>query len=124
MTVRELEIEWLSLRAWVMRCVLPSSLFLLVILGVFRLITDRGQILDQNATVVGFFILYFVLVRGGHMLMIRSMHNDLLANYEAPYTAKITQLPPRAKGLFGGRRNIGFTLAKIKRELIDEFGAR
>lgn len=128
MTVTELERDWLSLRIWVRRCVLPSSVFLLLVLGVFKLITAQQRVLDQNATIVGFFIFYFMLVRGGHMLMIRSMHKDMLARYEDPYKAKLARLPSGRlgliEGLIKGRQNIGFALARIKRELINEFGVR
>jgi len=80
--------------------------------------------LDHNAVIIGFFVLYFVLVRGGHIIMIRSMHNDLLANYKTPYAEKLKRLPKRGRGLVHRHQNIGFSLARIKRELIDEFGAR
>ncbi|WP_371397648.1 hypothetical protein [Fretibacter rubidus] len=124
MTARELEQDWLSLRCWLLRCVGPAAVILLLTLGAFRLITDRAQMLDQNAVIVGFFILYFVIVRGGHMLMIRSMHNELLSKYEGPYKARLAALPRRGKSPLQRRSNIGFTLAKIKRDLITEFGAR
>ena len=124
MTISELEQDWLSLRCWLLRCVLPASVVLLLTLGGFRLITDEAQILNHNALIVGFFILYFILVRGGHILMIRSMHRELLAKYEDVYTARLAQLPRRGNGLFVRRSNIGFTLAKIKRDLITEYGSR
>jgi len=124
MTIKDLENDWLSLRCWAVRCVLPSAIFLVILLGLLRLVTGESTVLDHNAVIIGFFILYFVLVRGGHIIMIRSMHHELLANYRAPYTQKLEHLPKRERSLFGKRHNIGFTLAKIKRELIDEFGAR
>lgn len=124
MTTSELEQDWLSLRCWLLRCVLPASVVLALTLGGFRLITDNVQILNHNALIVGFFILYFILVRGGHMLMIRSMHRELLAKYEEPYKARLAKLPRRGSGLFVRRSNIGFTLAKIKRDLITQYGAR
>jgi len=124
MTSRELEQDWLSLRCWLLRCVGPAAGVLLLTLGAFRMITDRAQTLDQNAVIVGFFLLYFVLVRGGHMIMIRSMHNEMLVKYEEPYKARLAALPRRGKGLFQRRSNIGFTLARIKRELITQYGSR
>ena len=124
MTAKELEQDWLSLRCWLLRCVGPAAIVLLITLGAFRMITNRPQMLDQNAVIVGFFILYFILVRGGHMLMIRSMHHELLSKYEQPYKARLAALPRRGKGFLQRRSNIGFTLAKIKRDLITEFGAR
>lgn len=103
---------------------MPASLVLMVTLSGFRLITDDPQTLNHNAVIVGFFIVYFILVRGGHILMVRSMHRELLLNYEDAYKARLAKLPRRSKGLFERRGNIGFTLAKIKRGLITQFGAR
>ena len=71
--------------------------------------------LNHNAVIVGFFVLYFILVRGGHIIMIRSLHFELKRKYEEAYREKLAYVPlGQIK-----RRNIGFTLARIKRELID-----
>jgi len=114
MTPELLERDWLSLRYWLLRCVLPSSLVLILVLGVFRLMIDQPSNLNHNAVIVGFFALYFVLIRGGHILMIRSLHFDLKRKYEEAYREKLAYLPIGQMK----RRNIGFTLARIKRELI------
>ena len=120
MTPCELERGFLSLRCWLQRIVLPSAVVLAVTLVVFGRITSDSSLLDHNAVIVGFFILYFVLVRGGHLIMIRSMHKDMLNKYEAPYTARLAAMPLKSFR----RHNLGFTLAKIKRELIDQFGVK
>ena len=118
MSPAELERNFLSLRCWLERCVLPSAAVLVAALWAFRAVTDQTQLLNQNAVIAGFFILYFVLVRGGHTLMIRSLHNDLMRRYEAAYRARLLALPKAVLR----RRNLGFTLTAIKRELITEFG--
>lgn len=118
MTLSELEREYLSLRCWLQRVVLPSASVLAITLFLFGRVTSDSNILDHNAVIVGFFILYFVLVRGGHLMMIRSLHKDILKKYEEAYTARLAVIP--LKGF--RRRNLGFTLAKIKRGLINEFG--
>lgn len=115
MTPELLERDWLSLRYWLQRCVLPSAIILLVILGLLRLIDSETVSLNHKAVIVGFFAVYFVLVRGGHLIMIRSMHFELKRKYEDAYREKLAYVPiGQIK-----RRNIGFTLARIKRELID-----
>lgn len=115
MTPELLERDWLSLRYWLQRCVLPSALFLLAALGLLRLIDADVSSLNHNAVIVGFFVLYFILIRGGHIIMIRSLHFELKRKYEEAYREKLAYVPiGQIK-----RRNIGFTLARIKRELID-----
>lgn len=120
MTPFELERGFLSLRCWLQRVVLPCAAILAFTLLLFGWITKDSKTLDHNAVIIGFFILYFVLVRGGHLIMIRSMHKDMLKKYEEPYTARLAAMPK--KGF--RRRNLGFTLAKIKRDLITEFGVK
>lgn len=115
MTPELLERDWLSLRYWLQRTVLPSAIVLLVILGILRLIDSETVGLNHKAVIVGFFVFYFILVRGGHILMIRSMHFDMKRRYEEAYRERLAYLPIGQMK----RRNIGFTLAKIKRELID-----
>lgn len=115
MTPELLERDWLSLRYWLQKCVLPSALVLLLVLGLFRLIGYEVSYLNHSAVIVGFFALYFVLIRGGHIIMIRSLHFELKRKYEDAYREKLAYVP---KGQIK-RRNIGFTLARIKRELID-----
>lgn len=120
MTPSELERGFLSLRCWLQRIVLPSAAVLAVTLLIFGRITRDDHILDHNAVIVGFFIFYFVLVRGGHLIMIRSMHKDMLKKYEEPYKARLAAIALKSFR----RRNLGFTLARIKRELIDQFGVK
>ena len=115
MTPELLERDWLSLRYWLQRCVLPCAIFLLAILGLFRLIDADIYNLNHNAVIVGFFAIYFVLIRGGHIIMIRSLHFELKRKYEEAYREKLAYVPiGQIK-----HRNIGFTLARIKRELME-----
>ena len=64
--------------------------------------------------IIGFVTSYFVLIRGGHLVMIRSMHFDLKKQFGQKYEARLAELPKHAK-----RQNIGFSLARIKRDLIN-----
>ena len=115
MTPEILERDWLSLRYWLQRCVLPSAIFLIVVLGGLRLIDPEAVSLNHKAVIVGFFVFYFILVRGGHLIMIRSLHFELKRKYEDTYRERLAYVPiGQIK-----RRNIGFTLARIKREIID-----
>jgi len=115
MTPELLERDWLSLRYWLTRCVLPCAVFLFGILCLFRLIDSDTSNLNHNAVIVGFFALYFILIRGGHIIMMRSLHFELKRKYEEGYREKLAYVPiGQIK-----RRNIGFTLARIKRELMD-----
>ncbi|MEP1230800.1 MAG: hypothetical protein ABJG88_09010 [Litorimonas sp.] len=120
MTPEALQRDWLSLHYWLMRCVLPSALILLVILAALRMITDTDHALDHKAVIAGFFTLYFILVRGGHILMTRSLHKELQRKYDMDYREKLAKYHPDTMR----RRNIGFTLARIKRELIDDKRAK
>ena len=113
MTVRDIERDILSLRTWCLRTVLPTALVLVAILLMLRT-RGEGQALNHWAVIVGFFALYYVLVRGGHLLMIRSLHSELKSKYPRTYSEKLAALP----SLRG--RNAGFALARLKREMIDE----
>ena len=115
MTPELLERDWLSLRYWLQTCVLPSAVVLLVILGILRLMDSESIGLNHKAVIVGFFAFYFIIVRGGHILMIRSMHFDMKRRYKEAYRERLAYLPIGQMK----RRNIGFTLARIKRDLID-----
>ena len=114
MTPSELERDVLSLRCWLRRTVLPTALVLLVALLVLRGVSTTESWLNHRAVIVGFFAAYFVLVRGGHLLMVRSLHAELLRKYPEPYTERLAKLPD----LRG--RNAGFALARLKRGLIDD----
>lgn len=115
MTPELLERDWLSLRYWLQSCVLPSAIVLLIILGLIRVFDPEVVSLNHKAVIIGFFVFYFILVRGGHILMIRSMHFDMKRRYKDAYSERLAYLPIGQMK----RRNIGFTLARIKRELID-----
>ncbi len=116
MTPEILEQDWLSFRFWALRCVLPAILFLLLILGFLRLFAGQGTALDHSTVIVSFFTVYFILIRGGHILMMRSLHKDLMKTYQEAYSHKLGYISCAEFK----RRNIGFTLARIKRELMME----
>ncbi len=115
MTIEELEQRMLSLKSWLMGCVLPSALILVCLLLLLRLLTRDPNILDHTSVIIGFFITYFVLIRGGHILMIRALHTELKTKFKERYAHKITMLPANFK-----KRNLGFTLARMKRDLMNE----
>lgn len=91
-------------------------LVLLVFLFLFAVISDAPRFRDHNATIVGFFAFYFVLVRGGHMIMIRSLNKDLMRKHEAAYRYELAAVDP----VVFRRKSIGFTLAQIKRRILED----
>ncbi len=113
MTSAELETGWLSLRHWVQRCVLPSVLTLIGLLLSLPIILKDNTYQTETSVVFTFFTVYFVLIRGGHLIMIRSMHFDLRKTYGKTYEARLAKLPRDLR-----RVNLGFTLTRIKRDLI------
>ena len=116
MTPESLIANYLSLRVWLQRIVLPTMLALLVFLYLFAAISEAPRFRDHNATIVGFFAFYFVLVRGGHMVMIRSLHRDLMKKHEAAYRYELAAVNP----ILFRMHSIGFTLAKIKRRILED----
>jgi len=116
MTPEFLISNFLSLRAWLQRIVLPTMLALLVFLYLFSVISDAPGFRDHNATIIGFFAFYFVLVRGGHIIMIRSLHQDLMKKHEAAYRYELAAVDT----ILFRRRSIGFTLAQIKRRILED----
>ena len=120
MTPEALQQDWLSLRYWLLRCILPSALVLLVILILLWSFSDSAYELDHKAVLPAFFTLYYILVRGGHIVMMRSLHKELLKKYETRYREILSVMDPDTMK----RRNIGFTLARIKRAMIDERRAK
>lgn len=115
MTPELIERDWLSLRYWLQRCVLPSAIVLVMILYLLRVMSSDPEDLNQSALIVGFFTLYFICVRGGHIVMIRSLHFDLMKKHETLYREKLAHFSHAKMG----RRNIGFMLARIKRDIIN-----
>jgi len=115
MTPETLILNFLCLRVWLQRIVLPTMLVLLVFLYLFSAISDAPRFRDHNATIVGFFAFYFVLVRGGHMIMIRSLHKDLMKKHEAAYRYELAAVAP----ILFRKRSIGFILAQIKRRILE-----
>lgn len=90
-------------------------LVLLVCLYLFSLISDAERFRDHNATIVGFFAFYYVLIRGGHIVMIRSLHSELMSKYEAAYRIELAKFSSASMK----RKKIGFALAQIKRRIIE-----
>lgn len=116
MTPETLIANHLSLRIWLQRIVLPTMIVLLTFLYAFSVISDAPRFRDHNATIVGFFAFYFVLVRGGHMIMIRSLHKDLMKKHEGAYRYELAAVDP----VLFKRKSIGFTLAQIKRRILED----
>ena len=116
MTPESLITNYLCLRVWLQRIVLPIMLVLLVFLYLFSAISEAPRFRDHNATIVGFFAFYYVLVRGGHLIMIKSLHKDLMKKHEAAYRYELAAVDPILFRL----RSIGFTLAQIKRRILED----
>jgi len=116
MTPEMLIANHLCLRVWLQRIVFPTMLVLLVFLFLFAVISDAPRFRDHNATIVGFFAFYFVLIRGGHMIMIRSLNKDLMRKHEVAYRYELAAVDP----VVFRRKSIGFTLAQIKRRILED----
>ena len=116
MTPESLITNYLCLRVWLQRIFLPTMLVLLVFLYLFSAISEAPRFRDHNATIVGFFAFYYVLVRGGHLIMIKSLHKDLMKKHEAAYRYELAAVDPILFRL----RSIGFTLAQIKRRILED----
>ena len=97
-----------------MRCVLPSALVLLALLLAARWVLGAGSSLNHNAVIIGFFTAYFIFFRGGHMIMMRSLHFELMRKYESGYRELLAYVPIGQVR----RYNLGFTLARIKRDCV------
>lgn len=116
MTPETLIANHLCLRIWLQRIVLPTMLVLLAVLFAVHTISDAPRFRDHNATLIGFFAFYFVLIRGGHMIMIRSLHKDLMKRHEVAYRYELAAVHP----VLFRRNSIGFTLAQIKRRILED----
>ena len=116
MTPESLITNYLCMRVWLQRIVLPTMLVLLVFLYLFSAISEAPRFRDHNATIIGFFAFYYVLVRGGHLIMIKSLHKDLMNKHEAAYRYELAAVDPILFRL----RSIGFTLAQIKRRILED----
>lgn len=108
--------RWLSLRCWLWRTVLPAAISLITILCLLRAIGPDPKTLDHTAVLVGFSALYFILFRGGHILMIRSLHVEMMKQHEEAYREKLSLITD----IELKRRNLGFTLARVKRDILVE----
>ena len=116
MTPETLISNHLCLRIWLQRIVMPTMVALLALLYVFSVVSEVPRFRDHNATIFGFFAFYFVLVRGGHMIMIRSLHKDLMKNHEVAYRYELAAVD----SVLFRRKSIGFTLAQIKRRILED----
>ena len=116
MTPEMLIAEYMSLRVWLQRIVLPAMVCLLVCLYMYAALYEAPDRRDHAATVMGFFAFYFALIRGGHMIMIRSLHYDLMKKYEIEYRYELAAVSP----VLFRRKTIGFTLAQIKRQILED----
>ena len=108
--------RWLSLRGWCLRTVLPAAASLIAVLALLRSIGSSETTLDHTAVMVGFAALYFILFRGGHILMIRSLHVEMMKKYPDAYRGKLARMTRKELR----RSNIGFTLARVKRDILVE----
>lgn len=106
--------RWLSLRCWLVRTVLPAAASLLAVLALLRAVAPSETTLDHMSVMVGFAALYFILFRGGHMLMIRSLHVEMMKKHPDAYHDKLSRMT--AKDI--RRSNLGFTLARVKRDIL------
>jgi len=108
--------RWLSLRCWLVRSVAPSALALLAMLALLHAVSPSDVTLDHTAVMVGFAALYFILFRGGHLLMIRSLHVEMMKKHPDAYRTKLEAMSEGALR----RSNLGFTLARVKRDILME----
>lgn len=116
MTAETLARNHLSLRYWGQKIILPSMLVLLVLLLIFSTLSETERFRDHSATIIGFFVFYFVIIRGGHILMIRSLHMELLTKHEDAYRYELAAMDP----IVFKRKSLGFTLAQIKRRILED----
>lgn len=116
MSPEELSRRYLSLRCWLRRSVLPAALLLLLALGVIATVSPDERARDHLAALVAFTALYFTLFRGGHLIMIRSLHIEMMRHYEDAYREKLSLITDVELD----RKNLGFTLAKLKRDILVE----
>jgi len=116
MTPETLVRNHLSLRYWGQHIVLPSMLVLLVLLFVLSAMSEAERFRDHSATIIGFFVFYFVILRGGHIVMIRSLHKELLTKHEEAYRFELAAVHP----ILFKKKSLGFTLAQIKRRILED----
>lgn len=116
MSPEAVSLRWLSLRCWLIRTVFPAALSLIAMLALLRAIRPSDTTLDHTAVMVGFAALYFILFRGGHMLMIRSLHVEMMKKHEQAYREKLFRMTEQELR----RSNLGFTLARVKRDILVE----
>ena len=116
LTPERLARRWLSLHNWLLRAVLPAALALIIVLLVLRATGAPERTLNHTAAMVGFAALFFVLFRGGHQMMLRSLHVEMMRLHEDAYRARLAELSVEQMR----RSNVGFTLARMKRDILVE----
>ncbi len=116
MTPEGLAHRFLSLRCWLQRSVLPGALAVLAFLWLITLAGATPRTVDHAAVLIGFGGLYFMLFRGGHIMMIRSLHGEMMKKHPDAYREKLAAIPEDTLK----RRNVGFTLARVKRDILME----
>ena len=116
MSPEHIAARWLSLRCWMVRSVLPAALMVIVSLGLIRWVGADERVLNHSAALIGFGGLYFALFRGGHILMLRSLHTDMMRRFEDAYRERLRLIPEEKLR----RANLGFTLARVKRDIMVE----
>ena len=95
---------------------MPAAIAVIACLYLIQFFDATDRTVDHAAVLIGFSGLYFILFRGGHILMIRSLHREMMKHHQDAYREKLAALPePTLK-----RRNVGFTLARAKRDILME----
>ena len=82
----------------------------MTVLALLAFIGADEKTLDHTAVMVGFAALHVVLFRGGHMLMIRSLHRDMIHNPADAYRETLAEL---SEGELK-RANLGFTSTRLE----------
>ena len=94
--------RWLSLRCWLTRTVFPAAAALLAVLILLQLIGPDTKTLDHTAVLVGFSALYFILFRGGHILMMKGGGARPLSTPTAESFTLVAVPAGAGKALFAG----------------------
>ena len=113
MTIQTLENRYLNIRHWIRYVVLPTFIILCLLLLIARRLTDSAVELNNISVILAFVATYWVLFKAGHIYLIRSLHLQLKKDFETSYPEALSELPRKMK-----LREIGFSLAAIKAELI------
>ena len=116
MTPEAVADRYLSLRCWLQRSALPAAVAVVAFLLLIQQFGADERTVNHSAALIGFAGLYFVLFRGGHILMIRSLHGEMMKKHQEAYRKHLAML---TEGEIK-RSNVGFTLARMKRDILVE----